>query len=82
MPSVCFRQNDKLKYAEQFRIDVSSKHEVSSRIFVLQWEKVTEGAENYVKKNFTIYIILQMLLQDGYIVNCETDGICNTHAGE
>jgi hypothetical protein len=51
-------------------------------MFVPKREKVKEGAENYVKKNFTIYAILQMLLESGYINNYETDGICNTHAGE
>jgi hypothetical protein len=78
---VCFLQNDKLKYAEQFRVNVSSKHEVLRRIFVLQREKVTEGAENNEKKNFTTFAILQVLLEGGYINKCETGGVCNTHVG-
>jgi hypothetical protein len=41
-----------------------------------------DGAEYYLKKNFTIYAIPQVSLEGGYINNCETDGICNTHAGE
>jgi len=51
-------------------------------MFVLKWQKVKECAENYVKKNLTIYIIFQLLLEGGYINNCETDGICNPHVGE
>ena len=51
-------------------------------MFVLKWQKIKDGAENYVKKNFTIYAVLQASLEGGYINNCETDGICNTHAVE
>jgi len=51
-------------------------------MFVPKWQKIKEGAENYVKNNFTIYDIFQVSLEGGYINNCETDGICDTHAGE
>ena len=43
-------------------------------MFVPKWKRVTEGAENYVKENFTIYVILQVLLEGGYINNCAMDG--------